>query len=101
MSKDDLSSFASSLDQLFRKLGLPDPVVMTTLISEWDSLAGSPWAGHSTPIFIQGKSLVVEAESPSMVAFLRYGSAALIEALTHRLGDGVIDRIEVRPPSRR
>jgi hypothetical protein len=33
-----------------------------------------------------------------MVAFLRYGSSALLEALARQLGEGVIDRIEVRAP---
>jgi hypothetical protein len=98
MRDDDLSSFESSLLEVFRRLGLPDPVVMSQLTEKWDELAGSPWSGRSTPLFIQGTTLVVEASSPSMVAFLRYGSADLIRAITDRLGEGVVDRIDVRPP---
>jgi len=101
MSDGDLSSFESSLDELFRRLGLPDPIVMSQIAAEWDILAGSPWSGRSTPLFVQGKTLVVEASSPSMVAFLRYGSGELVTALAVRLGDGVIDQIEVRSPMRR
>jgi predicted nucleic acid-binding Zn ribbon protein len=96
----DLSSFESSLDELFRRLGLPDPIVMSAISGEWDTLAGEPWAGRSKPLFIQGKTLVVEAAAPSIVAVLRYGSAALIEAIAARVGEGVIDRIEVRSPAR-
>jgi predicted nucleic acid-binding Zn ribbon protein len=101
LSEGDLSSFESSLDEVFRKLGLPDPIVMSRVTENWDELAGSPWSGRSTPLYVKGKTLVVEAESPSMVAFLRYGSADLITALTARLGVGVIEQIEVRPPARR
>ncbi len=97
----DLSSFGSSLDEVFRRLGLPDPVVMARLTEEWDEIAGPPWAGRSTPLFIQDQALIVEAASPSMVAFLRYGSTDLLEALSTRLGQGIIDRIEVRPPAPR
>ncbi|MGH8916597.1 MAG: DUF721 domain-containing protein [Acidimicrobiia bacterium] len=100
MSEGDLSSFAASLEALFRRLGLPDPIVMSKLTKDWDELAGDPWAGRSTPLFIQGRTLVVEAGSPSMVAFLRYGSADLIRAITARLGEAVIDRVEVRSPAR-
>jgi len=100
MSEGDLSSFESSLDEVFRRLGLPDPIVMSRVTADWDELAGTPWSGRSTPLFIQGKTLVVEAVSPSMVAFLRYGSADLVKALAGRLGDGVIDQVEVRAPQR-
>ncbi len=94
----DLTSFGSSLDEVFRRLGLPDPMVMARVSSDWDRVAGSPWAGRSTPLYIQGRTLIVEASTPSMVAFLRYGVADLIKALSTHLGEGVIDQIEVRPP---
>jgi predicted nucleic acid-binding Zn ribbon protein len=101
VSEGDLSSFESSIDEVFRRLGLPDPVLMSRLTADWEQLAGSPWSGHSTPLFIQGKTLVVEADSPSMVAFLRYGSADLIRVLGDQLGDGVVTQVEVRAPLRR
>lgn len=97
----DLTSFGSSLDEVFRRLGLPDPMVMARVSSDWGEVAGSPWVGRSTPLYIQGKTLVVEASVPSMVAFLRYGVADLIKTLATHLGEGVIDQIEVRPPAAR
>ena len=93
----DLTSFRRSLDDMFRRLGLPDPVVMSQLIEGWDELAGNPWNGRSKPLMIEGKTLIVEASSPSLVAFLRYGSADLIARLGQRFGAGVIEKIEVRP----
>jgi hypothetical protein len=36
-----------------------------------------------------------------MVAYLRYASADLIKAVGAHLGEGLIDQIEVRPPSPR
>ena len=101
MSDGDLTSFGASLEAMFRKMGMSDPMALSRLASGWDELAGTPWSGRSKPLFIQGKTLVVEAESPSMVAFLRYGSADLVTALGRALGEGVIDKIEVRAPSRR
>jgi hypothetical protein len=100
MTGGDLSSFESSLGDVFRKMGLPDPVVMSQLVDEWDQLAGNPWVGRSRPVVIRGKTLVVEASSPSMVAFLRYGAAQLVESLKARFGEGVVDQIEVTPPTR-
>ena len=100
MTGGDLSSFESSLGEVFRRMGLPDPVLMSQLIEEWDELAGTPWAGRSRPVVIKGRTLVVEASSPSMVAFLRYGATQVVEALRARFGEGVVDQVEVTPPSR-
>lgn len=100
MNGGDLSSFESSLGDVFRKMGLPDPVLMSELIDEWDELAGTPWVGRSRPVVIKGRTLVVEASAPSMVAFLRYGATQLVETLKTRFGEGVVDQIEVTPPSR-
>ena len=97
----DLSSFESSLLEMFRRLGMPDPLIMARISREWDELAGEPWVGRSRPLVIEGKTLVVEANTPSLVAFLRYGSAALVAALSEALGAGHIDSIEVKSPPRR
>ncbi len=96
----DLSSFESSLGDVFRRLGLPDPVLMSQISEEWDELAGQPWVGRSRPVFVRGNTLVIEASAPSMVAFLRYGSSQLIETLRARFGDGVVEQIDVVAPGR-
>ena len=98
-SNRDLDSFQKSLEATFRKLGLPDPALMSQLVESWDELAGDPWKGRSKPLVVEGKTLIVEASTPSLVAFLRYGSADLMDCLEERFGAGVIDKIEVRPPA--
>ena len=101
MSPDrDLEHFSESLDDMFARLGLPDPMVMAGISSEWDQLAGPPWSGRSKPLYIRSRTLVVEAASPSMVAFLRYGETSLLEALAERFGKGTIDTIEITSPGR-
>lgn len=96
MSDRDLSSFGASMMDMFRKMGLPDPLLVGQIRDEWDELAGSPWVGRSKPATVQGKTLVVEASSPSMIAFLKYSSADLLESLQKRFGPGVIDAIDIR-----
>lgn len=96
----DLEHFSDSVDEMFARLGLPDPVVMAGLSAEWDDLAGAPWSGRSRPLYIKGKTLVVEAVSASMVAFLRYGEKALLDSLADRFGEGVIQKVDIRPPER-
>ncbi len=96
----DLEPFSESVDGMFKRLGLPDPMVMSALSSEWETLAGPPWTGRSKPLYIKGTTLVVEASTGSMVAFLRYGETTLLEALAKRFGEGTIRDIDIRPPGR-
>lgn len=97
---EDLEQFGDSLNEVFARMGLPDPVVMAKITSEWETLAGKPWVGRSRPLFVRGSTLVVEASAPSMVAFLRYGEATLVESLKKRFGPGTIDSVEVVAPGR-
>jgi predicted nucleic acid-binding Zn ribbon protein len=94
----DLEHFSDSVDDMFAKLGFPNPEIMAAIGSEWDELAGPPWSGRSRALYIRGSTLVVEANSSSMVAFLRYGKSALVEKLAERLGAGVIRTIEIQAP---
>lgn len=96
----DLEHISDSVDDMFKKMGLPDPVVMAALSSEWDELAGTPWTGRSRPLYIKGRTLVVEASSASMVAFLKYGETGLLESLSTRFGEGTIDSVDIRAPGR-
>ena len=99
MSSDhDLEPFSESIDNVFARLGLPDPVLMSKISADWDDFAGNPWAGRSKPLFVKSHRLVVEASSPSMVAFLRYGESGLLEALESRFGRGVVNVVEVISP---
>ncbi|HEX9761880.1 MAG TPA: DUF721 domain-containing protein [Acidimicrobiia bacterium] len=97
---NDLEPVADTLAEVFTRLGLPNPQVMSEIHTEWDQLAGKPWTGRSKPLVIKGKTLVVEASQPSMVAFLRYGVAGLLDTLSERFGAGVITAVEVVGPGR-
>ncbi|MGF1617130.1 MAG: DUF721 domain-containing protein [Acidimicrobiia bacterium] len=95
---NDMSSFGSAMKDMFRRMGLPDPMLVGRIRDEWDDFAGHPWVGRSKPVTIQGSTLVIEANSPSLVAFLKYGSEDLLAKLSERFGAGVIDKVDVRPP---
>jgi predicted nucleic acid-binding Zn ribbon protein len=100
MPEDGLTSFESSLEAMLGKLGIPDPALMAQLTSEWDELAGEPWQGRSRPVLVQRKTLVVEANAPSMIAYLKYGKTTLLARLAERFGEGVVERVEIRLPAR-
>ena len=99
MSRDnDLEPFSRSIDEVFSRLGLPDPVLMSKINEDWESLAGNPWVGRSKPLYVRDRTLFVEASAPSMVAILKYGLSSLTETLKNRFGTEVISGVEVVPP---
>jgi hypothetical protein len=98
--RGDMASFESTLSDMFRRMGLPEPGVSAKVFDDWDGVAGDPWAGRSKPLVIQGTTLVVEVSTPSQVAFLKYAVSDLLETLESRVGKGIIEHIEVRPPPR-
>lgn len=100
MNRNDMEPFSESLDDVFSRLGLPDPVLISQISEEWDELAGKPWVGRSKPLYVRGKTLIVEASAPSMIAFLRYGESALLDALKERFGSDQIEAVEIVAPGR-
>lgn len=96
--RHDMSSFETAMMEMFRRMGLPDPLLVGRIRDEWEELAPAPWKGRSTPLTIQGKTLIVEAATPSLVAFLKYGTSDLLASLEKRFGPGLIEAIEVRGP---
>lgn len=99
--RDDLEPLSTSIQETFSRLGLPDPALMAQVSSEWDRLAGKHWVGRSKPVSVRARTLIVEASTPSLVAFLKYDESGLLDALKKRFGPGVFDAIEVVAPGRR
>ncbi len=94
----DLEPLDESVRRALARLGLVDVEVMLRLRSEWDDLAGEPWAGISRPLGLADGELVVEAAQPGLVATLRYGTGALCRRLCEALGTRRIDRVKVVAP---
>ena len=46
----DLERVGGFLDQVLRRLGVPEQVDVTRLVDEWEDLAGEPWGTRSRPV---------------------------------------------------
>lgn len=85
---------------LMERYRLVDPDTWTRIATDWESLAGSPWAGRSKPSSLKGGELVVEAASPAIVSMLRYGTHSLLDRLGEELGSAVVTSVRIIPPPR-
>ncbi len=85
-----------SLGPLARRLGAPEPAVLTAVFTEWDELVGAQVATHVRPLSLTAGALVIGADHPGWATQLRFLSGDLLARLNGRLGPGQIERIEVR-----
>lgn len=93
--------FDEALGATLAKMGLAEPALMLDLSREWAGLAGEPWASKATPLYVKSRVLVVEANDPGSVAFLRYGVGELERRLGNRFGPEAFVSVEIRSPPRR
>lgn len=63
------------------------------LIASWERLAGKPIAKRTKKLYIRGKVLFVELESPSMKNDLNLHKRQIIEILQKEFGVDVISEI--------
>jgi hypothetical protein len=94
----DPERLSDSLRRVLQGMGLESPERFEVLQAEWDALAGDQWSGRSRPLRLREGELVVEAESASLVSFLRYSVGDLQERIDNRLGPGVVESIRVQAP---
>ena len=96
----DLEGLGGALRRVVGRLGMGDLDVLLELQADWDGLAGRPWAGTSRVVGIERGTVVVQAFEAGSVSFLRYGEAALLEAIEERFGPGVATSVKVIAPPR-
>ena len=94
----DLTNVSGPLRDALRRLGLGNMDALFRLMNEWDTVAGAPWAGASSPVFLKDGELVVEAKALAAIRMLRYATGDLMESLDEFCGPGVVDSVRIVGP---
>jgi predicted nucleic acid-binding Zn ribbon protein len=92
----DLERVGGFLEQVLRRLGLPDPFDLNRLVEEWAELAGEPWGTRSQPAGLTDGELVVEVDDGSIATLLTYQRKALVDRLEQRLGAPLVTSVRIR-----
>jgi predicted nucleic acid-binding Zn ribbon protein len=66
-----------------------------TVLASWEKFAGKPVAKRTKKLFIRGKVLFVELDSPSMKNDLNYHKHQIIEMLQKEFGKEVVREIVI------
>jgi len=89
-------SIKASLDEVARGLGGPDASSLSGLFGRWAELVGPQLAAHARPLSLTSGVLVVAVTEPGWATQLTYLESELLGRFREALGDGVVDRVEVR-----
>ncbi|MGB3955202.1 MAG: DciA family protein [Brooklawnia sp.] len=79
--------------------GWQTQIGMRRLLDRWPQIVGPVNAEHCQPAGFTDKVLLVRAESTTWATVLRQLSPQLVAKLNAELGDGSVQRIEVRGPA--
>jgi predicted nucleic acid-binding Zn ribbon protein len=86
----------ASLDQVARSLGGPDSRSLSGVFGHWPEIVGPDLAAHARPLSLSSGVLVVGVTEPAWATELRYLEGELLGRFSEVLGDGVVERVEVR-----
>ena len=89
-------SLKASLDRVARTLGGPDAGSLSGLFGRWADIVGPQLAAHARPLSLSSGVLVVAVTEPGWATQLTYLESELVGRFREALGEGVVDRVEVR-----
>ena len=86
----------ASLDHVARSLGGPDAASLSDVFGHWADLVGPQLAAHARPLSLSSGVLIVAVTEPAWATQLTYLEAELVGRFREALGEGVVERVEVR-----
>jgi len=89
-------SIKASLDQVARSIGGPDAGSLSGLFGRWADIVGPQLAAHARPLSLSSGVLVVAVTEPAWATQLTFLEAELLGRFREALGEGVVERVEVR-----
>ena len=84
-----------AIQQLLNRYHLNVKFDEANLLASWERLAGKPVAKRTKKLYIRGKVLFVELESPSMKNDLNLHKSQLMEILHKEFGKDVVKDIVI------
>jgi predicted nucleic acid-binding Zn ribbon protein len=86
----------ASLERVGRSLGMPAADTLGAVFGRWSSLVGEQVAAHATPVRLRHGALSITVDDPVWATQIRWLEHDLVARLGEALGEGVVERIEVR-----
>ena len=91
-----LEPIGDMLNSFLEQVGLTEPDTAARLTTEWEELAGEPWASRARPSGLRNNELLVDVADAGTLSVFRYRTGELLESLDRNLGEGVVEVIRLR-----
>ena len=82
-----------AIQQLLSQYRIKSKFDEANLVASWERLAGKPIAKRTKKLYVKGKVLFVELQSPSMKNDLNLHKQQIIDILQKEFGKGVVSEI--------
>ena len=82
-----------AIQQLLTQYRIKAKFDEANLVASWERLAGKPIAKRTKKLYVKGRVLFVELESPSMKNDLNLHKQQIIDILQKEFGKGVVSEI--------
>ena len=97
----DLEPIGRDVELLLARLGMPTVVDLTGLVSDWQEVAGEPFAGMAEPVGYKDGELVLEVKDGTAASLLKYRVGPLLDRLEEHFGDATVTKIRIRVSKRK
>jgi predicted nucleic acid-binding Zn ribbon protein len=96
--RDDPARLSAAIDGLVTETGWELAVATGSVFGRWAQIVGPDLAAHTSPDGLVDGVLTVVADSTAWATQLRLLAAELVRKLNAELGDGSVQRVNVRGP---
>ncbi len=91
-----IEKLSSTLQKIINARGLAGKLGIYRVLGQWEPAVGTGIASHAQPVFIRGKKLTVQVDSPVWMQQLSLLKPELIEKLNGRLGGDAVRDITLK-----
>ncbi|MEO6712276.1 MAG: DciA family protein [Mycobacteriales bacterium] len=95
----DPVGFGAAIEALLAARGWQADVQAASVISRWEHLVGADVAAHATPVSLNDRELVVQAESTAWATQLRLLSRSLLTRIQAEVGAETVASLRIHGPS--
>jgi predicted nucleic acid-binding Zn ribbon protein len=98
--RDDPEPLNSAIGDLIDARGWREAAAAGSVFGRWAQIVGPDLAAHTRPESLTGRELTVTADSTAWATQVRLLAPQLVRRLNAELGDGSVERVDVRGPAR-